>query len=149
MSKGMNSFVNLKKRSVSLPAGCKDLADVLNRPKGKQAETIDPQAIARFVRLILFQAEQDKATELVIGVASESSEMPFRYKVGDVWHDIGPFPSHLRSDVVAELARTAKIKPGEFPSEGLLDVQFGKRRLKWIVRMTNPEAECRLVRVQD
>jgi len=41
----MNRFVNLKKRSLSLPQGCKDLIDVLNE---------DKEAIKRFVCLLLF-----------------------------------------------------------------------------------------------
>lgn len=73
----MNPFVNPKKRSISLPAGCKDLADMLGRP---QLAAKNP--IRRFITLVLMQAEADRATELVVGVASEGSEgTPIKYKV--------------------------------------------------------------------
>src|SRR5438876_7442088 len=36
----MNKFVNLSKRSVELPAGCKDLIDVLQQAKRHPASTL-------------------------------------------------------------------------------------------------------------
>jgi len=36
----MNKFVNFGKRSVALPAGCKDLIDVLQQPKRHPASTL-------------------------------------------------------------------------------------------------------------
>jgi len=46
----------------------------------------------RFTRLVLFQAQQDHAQELIIAaVVSEGSAV--RYKVGDTWYDMSPPPA--------------------------------------------------------
>jgi len=140
----MNPFVNPKKRSVSLPSGCKDLIDVLQRPDSEHES-----AIRRFIHLVLLQAQQDSATQLVIGVTPTSGGTPIRYKVEDTWYDMSPFPSHVRRAVIAELSRMARLPIDEFPNEGVLDVTFGDVRLRWIVGMTSADAECMLTRVQD
>jgi len=139
----MNPFVNPKKRSISLPSGCKDLVDVL-----KRSETKHDDAIRRFIHLVLLQAQEDKATELIIGVA-QSRGTPIRYKVEGTWYDLSPFPSHIRPDVVSELTRMAKFPAWQIPGEGILDESFGDVRLCWVVGMTSAEGECMLVRVQD
>src|SRR5579872_1390700 len=98
----MNSFVNPKKRGYLLPAGCKNLADVLQRPKRQGS---DP--IRSFVVLVLMDAQQEQASELVIGITPEHGwDTPIKYKVGDAWHE-SSFPSDIRSRVVAELGRMA------------------------------------------
>jgi hypothetical protein len=140
----MNPFVNPKKRSISLPSGCKDLLDVL-----RHRELGDGNAVRRFIHLLLFQAQQDQATELVVGTALPIEDTPVRYKIGDSWYDMSPFPSLIRAEVVAELARMAKLPVGQFPNEGTLDVSFGNVRLRWIVRITGIDEDCTLVRVQD
>jgi hypothetical protein len=140
----MNHFVNPKKRGVSLPSGCKDLIDVLQR-----REKGHVSAVRRFIHLVLFQAQQDHATELVLGATSASGDTPIRYKVEGAWYDMSPFPSHIRPDVIAELARMARLPVGQFPNEGVLDVTFGDVRLRWTVGMTTADGECMLVRVQD
>jgi hypothetical protein len=139
----MNPFVNPNKRSISLPDGCKDLVDVLNRPEFKPDD-----AFRRFIYLILFQAQQDGATELIIGVAPPSGGTPIKYKIRDDWHDMQPFPSHIRPAVVSELARMAKLATGQFPSTGVLDITCGTSRLLWSVRMTSADGECILTRGQ-
>ena len=140
----MNPFVNPKKRSVSLPSGCKDLIDVLQR-----RESGHDSAVRRFIHLVLFQAQQDQATELVIGAAPTSGDTPIRYKVGNAWYDVSPFPSHIRPDVISELVRMARFHTGRIPNEGVLDESFGDVRLRWTVAMTSADGDCKLVRVQD
>ena len=138
----MNPFVNLKKRSISLPSGCKDLIDVL-----QTSERPDESAIRRFIHLILLQAQQDQAMELVIGAAPATQDTPIRYSVEGTWYQMSPFPSHIRPAVVLELARMAKLPPGQFPSEGVLDVTFGSVGLRWTVTMTSVDDDCVLMRV--
>jgi hypothetical protein len=135
----MNPFVNPKKRGVALPKGCKDLVDVLKHW----------EAIRRFIHLVLTQAQEDQATEMIIGVAPPKGGTPIRYKVKETWYDISPFPSHIRPDVVSELARMAKFSGGEIPGEGVLDENFNGIRLRWVVSMTSADGECMLTRVQD
>ena len=140
----MNPFINPKKRGVTLPSGCKDLVDVLKRSEAKHDE-----AVRRFIHLLLLQAYQDQATELVIGKASPSGGTPIRYKVEETWHDLSPFPSHIRPAVMSELERMAHFQAGQFPDGGVLEVTFGEVRSRWIVMMTSTDEECMLVRVHD
>src|SRR5215207_5029631 len=96
----MNPFVNPNKRSISLPKGCKDLADVLPRAECKHD---DP--IRRFLLLVLAQAQLDGATELVIGALAPCGDASIRYQIAGTWHDLPPFPSHIRPSLIAQLAR--------------------------------------------
>ena len=139
----MNSFVNPNKRSISLPKGCKDLVDVLEGPERKRKV-----AIERFIRLILLQAQQDRATELVIAPVSDGGT-PIRYKVGAIWHEMSPFPSHIRPGVVAELGRMAELPEGPFPREGILRLAFGKAQVRWRVRIKDMEDDCELKRLTE
>jgi len=146
----MNPFVNPKKRSISLPRGCKDLIDVLQRPKrpGK-LNNVDTNAIRGFIHLILLQAQQDQATDLVIGAAPDRGDTPIRHRIEGTWYDISPFPSQIRPAMTVELGRLAKLPVGQFPSQGVLDVTFGEVRLRWRVELTGPNEDCTLVCVHD
>src|ERR1041385_2215281 len=95
----MNPFVNLKKRGVSLPSGCKDLIDVLHRPK-RRGE--DPARI--FIRLMLMQAHDHRATELLIGSAL-APDSTITEKVGGTSYHLSALPSVFRSSVPEELGR--------------------------------------------
>jgi len=145
----MNPFVNPNRRSILLPSGYKDLMDVLKCSESKPGSPIPADAIQHFIHLLLLQAQQEQATELVIGAVPSSGATPIRYKVGDTWHDLSPFPSYLQPDVTSELARMANLPVGQFPNVGILDVTLGKFRLRWAVRMTSADAEFVFVRIQD
>ncbi len=136
----MNPFVNLKKRSISLPPGCKDLIDVLNQP------TEDKEAIWRFVRLLLFIVQQERATEWVIGAATDEGTA-FKYKVDGVWYENTPFPSHIRPAVVAELGRLAKVPERQFPKAGVLSMPLAGVEVKWRLQVTTEAGDCVLTRV--
>jgi hypothetical protein len=140
----VNPFVNPKKRSVLLPSGCKDLIDALKRSENRHGS-----AIRRFIHLFLLQAQQDQATELDIGAVPISGFPMIRYKVEGTWYDISTFPSHIRPDVIAELARMAKIPVGQFPMQGVLNVTFRGFRSRWIVAMASADESCMLVRFED
>jgi type II secretory ATPase GspE/PulE/Tfp pilus assembly ATPase PilB-like protein len=138
----MNPFVNPKKRSVSLPNGCKDLADVLGRTP---LTTTSP--IRRFITLLLVQAQQDGASELIVGVAAAGGTgTPIRYKVEGCWHDMSPFPSHIRARVVSELGSMAGLRRGHYPKDGVLSVPLPSMRLTWRVQIASRGAECVLTK---
>lgn len=102
--------------------------------------------ITRFILLVLWQAHEDRATDLVLGVPhADGSGTPFRYRVDGGWYDMSPFPTHLRPSVVGELERMAGLS--QDVREGILDRTVGGVRLRWRVQMTTPEAECMLTPV--
>lgn len=140
----MNPFVNPRKRGVELPPGCKDLIDVLNRKENTNSETI-----RKFIHVLLFQANQDDATELVIAKTLPDGETPIRYKVKENWHELSPFPSHIRSAVISELAWMAKFAIGQRTGQGTFDLYYSRSRVQWIVKIKGANAECRLIRVPD
>jgi hypothetical protein len=131
----MNPFVNLKKRGISLPSSCKDLIDVLHRPK-RQGE--DPTRI--FIRLMLMQAHDHRATEVLIGSAL-APESTITVKVGGTSYHVSAIPSDFRSSIIAELGRMAALPAGPFPKEGEIFVRLETTQLRWKVRMSSPDDE--------
>ena len=138
----MNPFVNPKKRSVTLPKGCKDLVDVL-----KDSESEDAQVIRRYVNLMLLQAQQDHITKLVISGLPPGKSFFNECIAADTWSIT--VPGHIRTGVAAELARMAKLPLDGFPREGVIETSFGKVRLRWRIRMTSAGSDCMLTRIPD
>ena len=146
----MNPFVDPNKRDFLLPNGYKNLIDVLNQTKPQPGSSIGSIfAFKNFLRLILFQAKQDGATEVVIGAIQLKKELPIKYKVEDYWHDLSPAPAHLRPGLISEILQMAKMAAGQFPNEGILDINLGSVRSKWKVKMTSMEADCVLMHISD
>ena len=109
---------------------------------------MNEEPIKRFTLLVLFQAQQDHATELTIGPAS-GGRPPIRYKVGGTWYDMSPPPAHIIPGVVAELGRLAAFANRPFPKEGLIDVPFGSVRLRWVIRSTSADGDCVLTPIEQ
>ena len=131
----MNPFVNLKKRGVSLPSGCKDLADVLERPKRSKFNPV-----RQFLTLLLMEAHQ--ASQLVIGPEPEIGTFPkIKYKVGEVWHEMS-YASEARPSLIAELQHMAGLPSSQFPSEGTLSLRLETVQLRWKVRIVSGDGEC-------
>ena len=88
---------------------------------------MNEEPIKRFTLLVLFQAQQDRARELTIGLSS-GSQPPIRYKVGDAWYDMSPPPAHIMPNVIAELGRLAafvrdsRIPPLRFTAKDASDM---------------------------
>ena len=104
--------------------------------------------IRHFTLLLLFQAQQDHATELTIAPAS-GERPPIRYKVGNAWHDLSPPPAQILPGVVAELDQLAAFARRPFPKEGLIDVAYSGVRLRWIIRRASADADCVLTPVEE
>ena len=98
--------------------------------------------IQQMALLILFQAQQDQASELVIA-SSLAADSPVRCKVGNAWHDFAPPPAHIMPNLVAELGRLASLPDGPFPKEGIINVPFAGVQLSWKLRMASAES-CEL-----
>lgn len=162
----MNPFVNPNKRDVSLPDGCKDLIDVIRSSQPQLSEISEiPEGIVKsllqhaqnqfndhkiltFIVFVLFQTQQDLATELIIGPAQPKGT-PIKYKAGGIWQDMGPLSSDIRHDIISELTRLAKFPAGETVGEGVLDLTISKMQLKWNVVIASENGECKLTRIED
>jgi type II secretory ATPase GspE/PulE/Tfp pilus assembly ATPase PilB-like protein len=97
---------------------------------------LNEDPIKRFVLLVLFQAQQDRATELVIAPAS-GDKPPIKYKVDGTWYDMSPPPSHILPDVMIELGRLANLTKGA--KEGEICTAFSGVRLKWRINAASGE----------
>ncbi len=104
--------------------------------------------VKRFTLLVLFQAQQDHATELCIAPWS-GTQAGIKYKVGGTWYDMSPPPPHILPGVIDELGRLAAFRKRPFPKEGLIDVPFGGSRLRWVVRMTSATDDCILTPIEQ
>lgn len=102
---------------------------------------MNDDAIKRTTKLILFQAQQDHAKELVIS-NSAGTGAAVRYKVADNWHD-WKSPSHeLAAAIIGEIGRLAKFTKRPYPKEGLIDVPYSGVRLLWAARMASADGDC-------
>ena len=104
------------------------------------------EMIQRFIHVLLLQAQKDGATEIIVGTASPFG-VPMRCKVGDTWHEMPPFSSHIRRDVVSELVRMAGA--GQIPGAAVLDESLDHIRMRWSLAMTSMDGEFTLMRRED
>jgi hypothetical protein len=104
--------------------------------------------IRKYALLLLFQSQQDHATELAVS-PTDRDPSPIRYKVGGTWYHFSRPPADLLPHVVAELGRLAAFTKRPFPKEGLIDVPYSGVRLLWVLRMASPEADCMLTPVEQ
>ena len=107
---------------------------------------MNDEPIKRMALLILFQAQHDNATELVVS-SSAAAGSPIRCKVGGAWYDFSPPPSQIMPDLVAALGGLAALPDGAFPKEGTIDVPFSGTRLGWKIRMPAADS-CELIPIR-
>ena len=104
--------------------------------------------IKRTTNLILFQAQQDHATELVVR-SSPGTGAAVRYKVAGTWHDwTSPCPE-LAPAIIGEIGRLASFSKRPCPKEGLIDVPYSGVRLLWVVKMASADGDCILSPVEQ
>ena len=104
--------------------------------------------IRRFARLVLFGAQRDHATEIIMAPASDGGTA-IRSRIDGTWHDWAPVPEPWPR-VAAELQRLAGLGEGPFPKEGMIDVAYSVAiRLRWRIRMTSGDAACILTPIQE
>jgi type II secretory ATPase GspE/PulE/Tfp pilus assembly ATPase PilB-like protein len=136
----MNPFVNSKKRSILLPGGCKDLADVLRLP---ERETGDPVQI--FIREMLLRAEGVEATEILIdGPKIKEGECIITQRINSVMYHVSTIPGGFRAGIIAELLRMAGLPETTFPAHGVATLQLKRRQVKWKLQIESQDADCQL-----
>jgi hypothetical protein len=67
-----------------------------------------------------------------------------RQKVDGTWHDWAPAPGFGWPYIVSELGGLAGIRTAPYPKEGIIYVAYSGVRVRWRIRMTEPETECSL-----
>lgn len=106
------------------------------------------EPVKKFVVLVLWQAQQDRATELVIDQPIPQQGVPIRYLVDDAWYDMTPFPEHIRVQVAQTIIRMAGCpEPARYPVEGAIDeLVTPEVYLRWHAAIAVPDAPIRLRR---
>jgi hypothetical protein len=104
------------------------------------------RAVREFVRLLLWQAQQDGAAKLTIGAPTDPDMgVPIQYRVGDDWFEVSPPPAWLHPLALAELERVAGLAPdAPYPKEGIVDLALFTGPVKWSLRVTGPDGQCEL-----
>jgi len=141
----MNPFVNPNKRSILLPGGCKDLADVLRLPA---RETGDPVQI--FIREMLLQAEGVGATELLIGApVVRDGECTITQRIAGRFYHVSTIPAGFRSGIVTELLRMSGLPQSHFPVRGVAVLKLKRRQVKWTLQIESAEGGCQLTPLDE
>jgi type II secretory ATPase GspE/PulE/Tfp pilus assembly ATPase PilB-like protein len=136
----MNPFLTPKKRGISWPSGCKDLADVLRLPVPQSGDPVQT-----FIRMVLLRAESVRASEVIIGAAMvHDGECSVTQRIAYELHHVSTIPADFRSSMVTELLRMADLSDVHFPAHGLATLQLKRRQLKWKLQIESAEADCQL-----
>ena len=104
--------------------------------------------IKRTTKLILFEAQQDHATELVVR-RCPGTGAAVRCKVAGNWHDWKSPGPELAPAIIEEIGRLAAFTKRPCPKEGLIDVPYSGVRLLWVVRMASADGDCILLPVEQ
>jgi len=91
------------------------------------ARLADQAPIVRFVNLVLFQAIQDRASD--IHFEPFEAEFKIRYRVDGALYEMSPPPKHLALPVVSRLKVMAGLNISErrLPQDGRITYQMGNR----------------------
>jgi len=102
----------------------------------------DP-SVEKFIHLLLAQAFDDQATELVLGgdVEAARNAVPIRYKVGGVWYDMNPFPREVRQRVLDQFWRMAGLSAeGGYPKQALFEAGIAGKQVEWRLEMKSVDS---------
>jgi hypothetical protein len=97
--------------------------------------------LTRYVLMVLYQSQQDQASEVTIG-PYRTGEPPVRYKVEGTWHDWSSPDASLASKLIGEVERLAAFPEGPFPREGTIDLAFAETRLRWRAQRPSADSAC-------
>jgi type II secretory ATPase GspE/PulE/Tfp pilus assembly ATPase PilB-like protein len=96
---------------------------------------VSEKPITRFVLLILFQAQQDGATEITFTRASDPPAI--RYKVDGAWYEFATPPLQVAADAMIELRRLANLTEGA--TKSIIDTSYSGTTLRWNVAVADVE----------
>ena len=104
--------------------------------------------IQRTTKQVLFQAQQDHATELVVRSCPRTGAA-IRYKVAETWHDWNSPGPQFAPAIIGAIGRLADFTRRPCPKEGLIDVPYSGVRLLWVARMASANGDCTLTPVEQ
>ena len=104
--------------------------------------------IKRTTKLILFQAQQDHASELVVR-SCPGSGAAVRYKVAETWHDWTSPGPELVPAIICEIGKLAAFTKRPCPKEGLIDMPYSGVRLLWAVKVASADGDCILSPIEQ
>lgn len=110
------------------------MIDHLSELAGPELPEMSP--VRKFIVLVLWQAQEDQADDVVIGEPT-SHQVPIRYRVGGTWYEMTPFPEEIREAVHRVVAEMAGHRgPVQFPWHGKIDLDVTPNlRLSWSVEL--------------
>ncbi|MCU0771741.1 MAG: Flp pilus assembly complex ATPase component TadA [Verrucomicrobia bacterium] len=93
------------------------------------AELADAAPIVRFVNLVLFQAVQDRASDIHFEPFEE--EFRIRYRVDGALYEMSPPPRHLALPVISRIKVMANLNISErrLPQDGRINLDLGHRQV--------------------
>jgi type IV pilus assembly protein PilB len=93
------------------------------------ADLADAAPIVRFVNLVLFQAVQDRASD--IHFEPFETEFRIRYRVDGALYEMSPPPKHLATPVVSRIKVMASLNISErrMPQDGRIKFPIGNRQI--------------------
>jgi type IV pilus assembly protein PilB len=93
------------------------------------AELADAAPIVRFVNLVLFQAVQDRASDIHFEPFEE--EFRIRYRVDGALYEMSPPPRHLALPVISRIKVMANLNISErrLPQDGRINLNLGQRQI--------------------
>jgi len=114
------------------------------------ARLADQAPIVRFVDLVLFQAVQDRASD--IHFEPFETEFKIRYRVDGALYEMSPPPKHLAVPVVSRIKVMANLNISErrLPQDGRITYPLGNRTIDLRVSTLPPQfGESVVLRVLD
>jgi len=96
---------------------------------GEMADLANEVPIVRFVNLVLFQAVQDRASD--IHFEPFENEFKIRYRVDGALYEMSPPPKHLALPVISRLKVMANLNISErrLPQDGRITFNLGNRQI--------------------
>jgi type IV pilus assembly protein PilB len=122
-----DSFSDILKE-MGADADLKDLADS-SKALPDLTQMADATPIIKFVNLVLFQAVQDRASD--IHFEPFEDEFKIRYRVDGALYEMAPPPKHLAKPVTSRIKIMANLNISEnrMPQDGRISVNLGGKQI--------------------
>lgn len=95
--------------------------------------------VQKLAVLVLWQAQRDGASEVVVGALNSDGVAPIRYRVGDALYEMSPLPVQIGAQFVRTVMDMAGLGLGvAFPCRGRIDTPAStKIHLHWEISLAS------------